>query len=43
MLQRFDGTELLMSDSRDYTPASLSADRNWRVLGKVLWWIGLAA
>ncbi len=42
-LQRFDGTELLMPDSRDYTPVSLSADRGWRVLGKVLWWIGLAA
>jgi SOS-response transcriptional repressor LexA len=41
-LQRFDGTELLMPDSRDYTPVSLSGERGWRVLGKVLWWIGLA-
>ncbi len=22
---------------------SLSADRSWRILGKVLWWVGLAA
>jgi len=42
-LQRFDGTELLMPDSRDYEPVSLSAEVNWRILGKVLWWIGLAA
>ena len=42
-LQRFDGTELLMPDSRDYTPVSLSGDHSWRILGKVLWWIGLAA
>jgi SOS-response transcriptional repressor LexA len=42
-LQRFDGTELLMPDSREYEPVSLSADRSWRILGKVLWWIGLAA
>lgn len=41
-LQRFDGTELLMPDSRDYEPVSLSAEGNWRIMGKVLWWIGLA-
>jgi SOS-response transcriptional repressor LexA len=42
-LQRFDGTELLMPDSRDYEPVSLSGDRSWRTLCKVLWWVGLAA
>lgn len=42
-LQRFDGTELLMPDSREYERVSLRGDRGWRILGKVLWWIGLAA
>jgi SOS-response transcriptional repressor LexA len=41
-LQSFDGTDLLMPDSRDYRPVSLSGEGNWRILGKVLWWIGLA-
>jgi hypothetical protein len=41
--QRFDGTELLSPDSREYEPVSLSADRSWRILGKLLWWVGLAA
>jgi SOS-response transcriptional repressor LexA len=42
-LQRFDGTELLTPDNREYESISLNADRSWRILGKVLWWIGLAA
>lgn len=42
-LQGFDGTELLMPDSRDYTPVSLSGDRSWRISGKVLWWVALAS
>jgi transcriptional regulator with XRE-family HTH domain len=42
-LQRFDSSELLMPDNRDYEPISLNADRSWRILGKVLWWVGLAA
>jgi SOS-response transcriptional repressor LexA len=42
-LQRFDDTELLMPDSREHAPVSLTSDRGWRVLGKVLWWVGLAA
>lgn len=36
-LQPFDGAELLMPDSRDYTPVSLSGHHSWPILGKVLW------
>jgi SOS-response transcriptional repressor LexA/DNA-binding XRE family transcriptional regulator len=42
-LRHIDGIELLMPDSRDFEPMSLSGDRSWRILGKVLWWVGLAA
>jgi SOS-response transcriptional repressor LexA len=38
--QRFDATELLMPDNREYEPVSLRTEGHWRILGKVLWWIG---
>ncbi len=33
------GTQLLESEDRDYKPILLGKDRNWRIIGKVLWWI----
>ncbi len=33
------GIELLESDNRDYESIMLSGDRNWQVVGKVLWLI----
>jgi SOS-response transcriptional repressor LexA len=37
--RHFDGVELLESDNRDYQPITLTGDRNWQVVGKVLWLI----
>jgi SOS-response transcriptional repressor LexA len=33
------GVQLLESENRDYKPISVGRDRNWRIVGKVLWWI----
>ena len=33
------GMQLLESENRDYKPILLGKDRNWRIIGKVLWWI----
>jgi transcriptional regulator with XRE-family HTH domain len=33
------GVQLLESENRDYRPISMGRDRNWRIIGKVLWWI----
>ncbi|HEY0704154.1 MAG TPA: XRE family transcriptional regulator [Candidatus Acidoferrales bacterium] len=33
------GVQLLESENRDYKPISMARDRNWRIVGKVLWWI----
>jgi len=41
-LSRFvmvEGVRLLESENRDYKPISMGRDRNWRIIGKVLWWI----
>jgi SOS-response transcriptional repressor LexA len=40
-LQRFDQTEVLVPENREYESASFSA-RGWRIVAKVLWWIGRA-
>ena len=37
--RHIDGVELLESDNRDYESIMLSGDRNWQVVGKVLWLI----
>jgi SOS-response transcriptional repressor LexA len=37
------GVQLLESENRDYSPISMAGDRNWRIVGKVLWWIRKAA
>src|SRR5271154_4286718 len=33
------GVQVLESENRDYKPISMGRDRNWRIIGKVLWWI----
>jgi SOS-response transcriptional repressor LexA len=33
------GVQLLESENRDCEPISMGHDRNWRIVGKVLWWI----
>jgi len=37
-----DGVHLLESENREYMPVPVEKDRNWRIVGKVLWWIRLA-
>jgi SOS-response transcriptional repressor LexA/DNA-binding XRE family transcriptional regulator len=37
---RFDHTDALVSDRRDYESISLASESRWRIVGKVLWWIG---
>ena len=42
VLSRFllvNGTQLLESENREYEPVALGKNRNWRIIGRVLWWI----
>jgi phage repressor protein C with HTH and peptisase S24 domain len=41
-LIRFDHTDVLVSDHREYVSVSLASESHWRLVGKVLWWIGRA-
>lgn len=41
-LIRFDHTEVLVSDHREYVSVSLATESRWRIVGRVLWWTGLA-
>jgi SOS-response transcriptional repressor LexA len=34
-----DGVHLLESENREYAPTALDRDRNWQIVGRVLWWI----
>jgi DNA-binding XRE family transcriptional regulator len=34
-----DGVHLLESENREYGPVTVDRDRNWQIVGKVLWWI----
>ncbi|MGA7919527.1 MAG: S24 family peptidase [Candidatus Acidiferrales bacterium] len=34
-----NGMQLLESENRNFRPIPLGMDRNWRIIGKVLWWI----
>ncbi|HZR57653.1 MAG TPA: XRE family transcriptional regulator [Terriglobales bacterium] len=38
-LQRFDHTEVLVPENREYDSTPISAT-GWRIVAKVLWWIG---
>jgi SOS-response transcriptional repressor LexA len=40
-LQRFDHTEVLVPENREYDSTSVSAG-GWRIVAKILWWIGKA-
>jgi phage repressor protein C with HTH and peptisase S24 domain len=39
---RFDHMDALVSDRREYEAVSITAGSDWRIVGKVLWWTGLA-
>ena len=39
-LKIVEGDEALISQSAQYLPVVLSRDKSWRVIGKVIWWIG---
>ena len=40
-LQNYNGTEVLVPENREYDSIALSAS-GWRILGKILWWVGQA-
>jgi SOS-response transcriptional repressor LexA len=39
-LQRYGNTEVLQPENRAYEPIVLNGKREWKILAKVLWWIG---
>lgn len=39
---RFDHTDALVSDQREYQPVLLADGSSWRIIGRVLWWTGKA-
>jgi SOS-response transcriptional repressor LexA len=41
-LQRFDGTEVLVPENREYESTAVSTN-GWRIVAKILWWIGQAS
>ena len=41
-LIRFDHLDALISDQREYESISLAAESAWRIIGRVLWWVGKA-
>jgi SOS-response transcriptional repressor LexA len=41
-LIRFDHTDALVSDRREYESVPVQAGSEWRIVGKVLWWTGLS-
>jgi SOS-response transcriptional repressor LexA len=40
--KRYRGVEVLEAENRDYESVTLSSDRDWRIVGKILWWTRLA-
>ncbi len=38
----YRGVEVLEAENRDYEDVTLGSDRNWRIVGKILWWTRLA-
>ena len=40
--RRYRGVEVLEPENREYESVILSESRGWRIVGKVLWWIGKA-
>jgi SOS-response transcriptional repressor LexA/DNA-binding XRE family transcriptional regulator len=41
-LQRFDGTEVLVPENREHDSIAISSS-DWRIVAKILWWIGRAS
>ena len=41
-LQRYGNTEVLRPENRAYEPIVLDGKNEWKILAKVLWWIGEA-
>jgi hypothetical protein len=39
-LIRLDHTDVLVPDQREYESILLAPKSQWRIIGKVLWWIG---
>ena len=40
--KRYRGVEVLEAENREYESVTLGSDRNWRIVGKILWWTRLA-
>src|ERR1700693_356003 len=41
-LQHFDHTDVLQPENREYEPIVLNSEHKWKILAKVLWWVGNA-
>ena len=41
-LQNYDHTEVLQPENAEYKPILLNNKHKWKILAKVLWWIGKA-
>ena len=41
-LKRFDHTIVLQSENANYESITLSNKQKWKIVAKVLWWIGKA-
>jgi SOS-response transcriptional repressor LexA len=41
-LQRYGHTDTLQPENREYQSITLDSKHKWKVLAKVLWWIGKA-
>jgi hypothetical protein len=39
-LIRFDDTDALVSDHREYSSVFVANQAEWKIVGKVLWWTG---
>jgi DNA-binding XRE family transcriptional regulator/SOS-response transcriptional repressor LexA len=42
-LKRFGRVDVLEADQREYEPVSLALESGWRIVGRVLWWVGRAS
>jgi len=40
--RRYDHTEVLQPDNQEYESITLNNKNHWKILAKVLWWIGQA-
>ena len=40
--KRYRGVEVLEAENRDYEDVTIGSGRNWRIVGKILWWTRLA-